>query len=1004
MRKFLLLSLLACAGACPLAFAQSPETVPAPAGAAAARVAGPRAGELAPDFTVYGPDGREVKLSDYRGKIVLLDIWATWCGPCIASMPHNSELAEKFAGEGLVVLAVCASDSRENYDGWVARNAGKYKFVTAHDRAGKDWKNSVFNTTWGVTGFPSIYIVGRDGRIVGVTGGGGPSEHPQVTRLLAKAGLSISTAHLPPEDASAPKSVPMLAKRPAMAMATPRADAPPPVLPTLRFANMAAGEPVPDFSTTDAAGRTVKLSDFKGQTVFISFWTGARNPPPDVAQLHASYAAQGLKFWAISTATERAEFEAWANENAAALGHAVSWDPAGKAFMEAISHMIFGAGMYPAYCVVGPDGRLVGGIIGMGARVSALLREIVGRAGVKLTAPDQKVVEETLTALRNAAQAAAPAPAAPAAVKAGAVMAGGGMAPAQPRSPDSRPVTLAAGAIAPDFAMQTVDGREIKLSDYKGKVVVLDFWATWCGPCIASFPHTQEIAAKYKDQDVVVLASGTSDTIAKFKEWIPKNAPKYPDLVWAFDPNERGSATFEERAASKLYRVQGIPTQFVIDRDGKVVAVIVGNGGKDDARTEGALAAAGVKVDEATLAKGKEQLAKAAAADRERAMAALNRPPFIENFGKIKNGEALPADAALLQLDGTPTPLASVAPGRVTVLGIWSGGNGPGDAFIAAWKSWSEKYPAVAFVGLGGFAAVEEVRAWRDANSAKFPFPLFADPAGGLPKPPKSADELTEEQRNALRDAAREQYGKLFTVKLAGVMPPVPATIVIDAAGKLVGWSPGFGSSYSESLGNLLLRAGVQLAPADMPAKVWTKEETKPAAPEPRGEMLKIGAMAPDFVTQTLEGKDVKLSDFKGQVVILDFWATWCGPCMAAMPHTQEVAKHYKDQGVVVLGACTSDTRAKFEEWVQRNAATYPDIVWTHDKAERGPERASNKLYGVRGIPTQFVIDRTGKVVDIVIGYQKGEVILDAALAKAGVKVDPAIVAKGAQDLQARGR
>jgi hypothetical protein len=124
---------------------------------------------------------------------------------------------------------------------------------------------------------------------------------------------------------------------------------------------------------------------------------------------------------------------------------------------------------------------------------------------------------------------------------------------------------------------------------------------------------------------------------------------------------------------------------------------------------------------------------------------------------------------------------------------------------------------------------------------------------------------------------------------------------------------------------------------------------------------------------------------------------------MAAMPHTQEVAAQYKDQGVVVLGSCTSDTRAKFESWVAANQSKYPDILWTHDRAERSPERASYKLFGVSGIPTQFVLDRDGKVVDIVVGYLKGENILDAALAKAGVKVAPELVAKGEADKKKRG-
>jgi thiol-disulfide isomerase/thioredoxin len=997
--------LLALLGAV-LAPAQTPVDSTTVAASAPATRPGPKPGELAPDFTVVGPDNREIKLSDFRGKLVLVDIWATWCGPCIASMPHNSEFAEKYAANDLVVLAVCADDSRANYDGWVKRNAAKYKFLTAHDPAGKDgWEKSVFNTQYGVTGFPTMFLIGKDGRLVGTTGGGGPTVNPALLRLLAKGGLPVDLSSLPPEEANRPKSIPMIAKTAAMPTAA---------NPTLKFANMAAGETVPDFSTTDVNGKTVKLSDFRGKPVFINFWTGGRNPPDDVAKIAAAYQAQGLAVWAISTATERAEFEQWA-KGAPAPGYTVAWDPAGKAFMEAISHMIFGAGMYPAYCVVGPDGKLVGGIIGMGPRVSGWLREILQRADVKLTDADKALIEQAIAAARANPPASVPmgggmlpaaksagggVPAATIQAKGGA---GGGMTAAQ------RIPTLGAGDLAPDFAMQDVTGREVKLSDFKDKIVILDFWATWCGPCIASFPHTQKLAAKYKDQGVVVVASGTSDTIAKFKEWIPKNQPKYPDLQFFFDANERGAATFEQRASSRLYHVVGIPTQFVIGRDGKIAATIVGNGGESDARTEAALASLGVKVDEATVAKGKEQLAKSAAEEKARADSAADaeknpRPPFHENLGKLKGGETAP-DVDLLKLDGSTIKLADLLAGQVTVVGVWTGANGPGDSFLAAWKSWSEKYPNVRFVGVAGYAALDVVQKWQAENAAKFTGTLVADPAGPAPRPAKPMDELTDDERAAFRKAGSAHFATIFTFKLGGAMTPVPTTIVFDASGKLAGWSAGFGPRYDETLGNLLLRAGVKLAAADMPAKVWTAADVAAATPkpEPKVELLKVGAQAPDFVSQTLDGKDVRLSDFRGKVVVLDFWATWCGPCIASMPHTQEVAAHYKDQGVVVLANCTSDTRAKFEQWVKANQEKYPDLIWTHDSAERKPERVSRARYGVGGIPCQFVIDRDGKIVDIVIGYLPGEAILEAALSKAGIKVDPALVEKGAADLKRRG-
>jgi peroxiredoxin len=281
---------------------------------------------------------------------------------------------------------------------------------------------------------------------------------------------------------------------------------------------------------------------------------------------------------------------------------------------------------------------------------------------------------------------------------------------------------------------------------------------------------------------------------------------------------------------------------------------------------------------------------------------------------------------------------------------------------------------------------------------------VLFDPAGTAPKPGKEMDQMTAEDKKAFREVSRAYYSKVIPMAFSGgVMAPIPNTVVIDSQGRMLGFYVGAGERSLPALSNLLLRAGVKLTPEDMPAKVWTAAETKPKAPEARVAMLKVGAKAPDFKGVDAAGKEVKLSDFKGKVVILDFWATWCGPCLASMPHTQEVAAHYKDQGVVVVASCTSDGRKAFEGWIKRNQEKYPDIHFSHDPAERSPERASHKLYGVGGIPQQFIIDRDGTIVALVTGYLKGEAILDAALAKAGITVDPALVAKGAEDLKKRG-
>ena len=91
-------------------------------------------------------------------------------------------------------------------------------------------------------------------------------------------------------------------------------------------------------------------------------------------------------------------------------------------------------------------------------------------------------------------------------------------------------------------------------------------------------------------------------------------------------------------------------------------------------------------------------------------------------------------------------------------------------------------------------------------------------------------------------------------------------------------------------------------------------------------------------------------------------------------------------QDVVVLASCTSDTRAAFDAWLKTNRPSYPALVFSHDPAERGEERASKKLYGVRGIPTQFVIGRDGKITAVNVGYGEGDKRLEEALTALGVK------------------
>ena len=561
------------------------------------------------------------------------------------------------------------------------------------------------------------------------------------------------------------------------------------------------------------------------------------------------------------------------------------------------------------------------------------------------------------------------------------------------RADEPAPQPPPAPAVAADFVSKNLAGKDVRLSDFKDKVVLLDFWGTRCAPCMRSLPHTQALATKHKQAGVVVLAVCTGDTRAKFEEWVRKNQGEYPDILFTHDPAELSP----DRASAKLYEVPGIPAQFVVGRDGKIAGRIIGFDGPEDVRAEAVLARAGIQVDAATVAKGEAQLETAEEEEAARAAEeAANPPPsFRPALGRLKSGDAMP-DFSLTGPDGKEFAFSSLH-GKTIVLGIGFEDVVPGDPLRAI----VAKHGANGVVPLAMmiYSKREAYDAWlakdKDAADLRSGWDAAAVYEGDRAKPDMKAMDAWD-AKTALR--------KILGGSMMDGTPGFPFFVVVDPAGKFVGMFWG-GKAFEEGLGNLLLRAGVKLAPADMPKKVAKAEDfvvQPPPPPEARVERLALGAVAPDFAMTDASGKAVRLHDYAGKVVVLDFWATWCGPCVASMPHTQEVAARYKDQGVVVIGSCTSDKRTAFEAWVRRNRSKYPDFVFAHDAAEKSPERASHRLYGVGGIPAQFIIGRDGKVAAFVDGYREGEVLLEGALAKAGIEVDPAIVAKAVEDQKKR--
>jgi peroxiredoxin len=121
------------------------------------------------------------------------------------------------------------------------------------------------------------------------------------------------------------------------------------------------------------------------------------------------------------------------------------------------------------------------------------------------------------------------------------------------------------------------------------------------------------------------------------------------------------------------------------------------------------------------------------------------------------------------------------------------------------------------------------------------------------------------------------------------------------------------------------------------------------------------GAVAPDFVLPRLNGAAVPLSDYRGKVVLLNFWATWCPPCRAEMPSMEKLYQAYRDRGLEIL-AISADKSSKVvvESFVEARGLTFPILL--------DPANEVFAQYGVRGLPTSYLLDRQGRIVSGEVG------------------------------------
>jgi len=139
--------------------------------------------------------------------------------------------------------------------------------------------------------------------------------------------------------------------------------------------------------------------------------------------------------------------------------------------------------------------------------------------------------------------------------------------------------------------------------------------------------------------------------------------------------------------------------------------------------------------------------------------------------------------------------------------------------------------------------------------------------------------------------------------------------------------------------------------------------------------LLGYGTPAPNFTLQTLDGKNLSLTDLKGKAVLVNFWATWCGPCKIETPWLVELQNEYGSQGLQVVGVAMDDSgKDEIEKFAKDMGVNYPVLL--------GKEAVGDAYGGVPALPESFFVSRDGKIVDRIIGL-KGRAEIEDAVKKA---------------------
>lgn len=470
------------------------------------------------------------------------------------------------------------------------------------------------------------------------------------------------------------------------------------------------------------------------------------------------------------------------------------------------------------------------------------------------------------------------------------------------------------GSTAYVFTKNDINGEKLNLADYKGKYVLVDFWASWCVPCRKGNPHLKKLYNQYKNRGFEII--GISDDDGNHAAW--KKAVDQDGIgIWkhvlrGFNMEKRMKNEKNPDDISDYYGISSLPTKILINKEG----VIIGRYGSEEAELDAKLAEVmpaptavnlngnikGLKDSVVTINyySGNQSKTDTVQVENEKFhwTAVLNEPQKIY-IGTTQRYMQLFAENGDIQINGD---MESFYYSKVT-------GSNSQDEYIK-FSSSLEVLDSLAMI------QYQALHAAKDDSRLK----------AGI-----------ENRIDSLRRLVNAEEIK-YIVK----NPSSPVSIDIVDNKAVMGEYKKVDSVY-----NLL--------------SAEAKSTNAGKRIGERVEVLKrsaVGADIKDFTIPAMNGKKVKISDFRGKYLFIDFWASWCGPCRAENPNVLKAYNKYKGKNFTVLGISLDDKGDKWKEAVAKDK-----MPWTQVSDLKGFKTPVSEYYGIMGIPSTLLVDPNGKII-----------------------------------------